>query len=262
LILAEPVMNQLKNFAAEARQRSALLAGRERRRVFGGSAHLSALFTGPPGLGKSMSAKVIARELGLDCLIVDTSALISKYIGESAKNFTSLFTLASELPCVLVFEEADAALGTRVKQETSNDKHHNADTGHLLQLMEQHEGVVILSTNKRGNIDSAFMRRLRYIVEYRRPSQKEAERMWENMLRVAGLSAKARHKLIPSLAAAHDMTPAQIKGAAITAAYRALARGEPVKPADVEEGIRFEFQKDGKLVSAVAGTGAMEAQRG
>jgi len=262
LVLADPVMGQLKSFAAEARQRANLLAQPERRRVFSGSAHLSAMFTGAPGLGKSMSAKVIARELGLDLLFVDTSALVSKYIGDTAKNMTEVFAVAREFPCVLVFEEADGICGARVKQETSNDKHHNADTGHLLQLMERHDGVVILSTNKRGNVDPAFMRRLRYIIEYRRPSQLEAERIWDNMLQVAGLKANARRKLVPSLAAAHDMTPAQIKGAAITASYRALARGTAVSGQDVEEGIRFEFQKEGKLVNAVPGSPTREAQRG
>lgn len=262
LILAEPLMNQLRAFAAEARQRSVLLAKPERRRIFGGSAHLSAMFTGPPGLGKSMSAKVIARELGLDLLIVDTSALISKYIGDTAKNMSEAFAIARETQCVLVFEEADGICGARVKQETSNDKHHNADAGHLLQLMERHDGVVILATNKRGNIDTAVIRRLRHIVEYRRPAEDEAIRMWERMLTVAGLKPKLREKLVPFLAVAHDMTPAQIKGAAITAAYRALARGKPVSEADVEEGIRFEFQKEGKLVSAVAGRGARETRLG
>src|SRR5207245_2510794 len=86
LVLPQVVMNQLVAFAAEARRRSALLADPERRRLFGGSAHLSAMFSGPPGLGKSMSAKVVARELGLDLLIVDTAALISKFIGDTAKN--------------------------------------------------------------------------------------------------------------------------------------------------------------------------------
>lgn len=262
LVLGKQTMSLLESFADEARQRAQLLADPERKRIFGSAAHLSALFSGAPGLGKSMSANVIANDLGLDLLVVDTAALVSKYIGDTAKNLSEAFAIARETQCVLVFEEADGICGARVKQETSNDKHHNADTGHLLQLMEHHDGIVILSTNKRGNIDPAFMRRLRYIVEFRRPAELEAARMWDRMLAVAGMTEAARKGIPEKLAAAHDLTPAQIKGAAVSAAYGALARGGRIEAGDIEDGIRFEFQKEGRLVNAVPGAARQSRETG
>jgi AAA+ superfamily predicted ATPase len=249
LILNDRTKARLMAFADEARRRAALLTDPERRRVYGDSAHLSALFSGPPGLGKSMSAKVIASVLGLDLLVVDSAAITSKFIGETAKNLTLAFEIARDAQCALHFEEADNFFTTRVKVETSNDRHSNADIGHLLQLMEHHEGVVILSSNRRVNIDAAFTRRLRFIVEYRKPEYAERVRLWDRMLALLGMKQEPRDALVPQIAAAHELTPAQIKGAALTAAYRASKAG--IAAADVEEGVRIEFQKEGRLVSAV-----------
>ncbi len=251
LVLAEPLVVQLENFAAEAKLRARLLADPERQRMFQGAAPLSALFSGSPGLGKSMSAQVIAQDLGLDLLVVDASALISKYIGDTAKNYTEAFELARRLNALLHFEEADGICQTRIKAEQSSESFRNIDLGHLLQLMERFEGPVILSTNMRGNIDPAFMRRMRYIVEFRRPACDEAQRLWHAMLAAAGADEDLRDTCAGLLARTHDLTPAQIKGAVVSAAYRALAAGKPISMADVEAGVRQEFLKEGKLVSAV-----------
>lgn len=252
LVLDDRTKGRLVAFADEARRRAALLADPKRRRMFGDSAHLSALFSGPPGLGKSMSAKVIASVLGLDLLVVDSAAITSKFIGETAKNLSLAFEIARDAQCALHFEEADNFFTTRVKVETSNDRHSNADIGHLLQLMEMHEGVVILSSNRRVNIDAAFTRRLRVIVDFKKPKSPERQQLWERMLALLGVPTKLRSSLVPSLALAHELTPAQIKGAALTAAYRAVDR--PITARDVEEGVRLEFEKEGRLVSPVEET--------
>jgi broad-specificity NMP kinase len=250
LVLADQTERALRAFADEARRRAALLADEERRRLFGDTAQLSALFTGPPGLGKSMSAKVIARALGLDLLVVDSAAITSKFIGETAKNLTLAFEVARDAQCALMFEEADSFFTTRVKVETANDKHSNADIGHLLQLMEHHDGVVMLSSNRRTNMDPAFTRRLRFIVEFRKPGPAERQRLWDLTLATLDVPRKLREELVPRVAAAHELTPAQIKGAALTAAYRADAeRG--ITADDVERAARLELQKEGRLISAV-----------
>lgn len=250
LVLAEQTEHTLWAFADEARRRAALLADEERRRLFGDTAQLSALFTGPPGLGKSMSAKVIARALGLDLLVVDSAAITSKFIGETAKNLTLAFEVARDAQCALMFEEADSFFTTRVKVETANDRHSNADIGHLLQLMEHHDGVVMLSSNRRTNMDPAFTRRLRFIVEFRKPGPAERQRLWDLTLAMLDVPRKLREDLVQRVAAAHELTPAQIKGAALTAAYRADPdRG--ITAHDVERAARLELQKEGRLISAV-----------
>ena len=250
LVLAEATEQTLRAFSDEARHRAALLADEECRRLFGDTAQLSALFAGPPGLGKSMSAKVIAHALGLDLLIVDSAAITSKFIGETAKNLTLAFEVARDAQCALMFEEADSFFTTRVKVETANDRHSNADIGHLLQLMENHDGVVMLSSNRRTNMDPAFTRRLRFIVEFRKPGPAERQRLWELTLAILGVPRALREELVPRVAAAHELTPAQIKGAALTAAYRSDPDAG-ITADDVERAARLELQKEGRLVSAV-----------
>lgn len=250
LVLAEPTEKSLRAFADEARRRASLLAGKERRRIFGDTAQLSALLTGAPGLGKSMSAKVVAAALGLDLLVVDCAAITSKYIGETAKNLSLAFEVARDAQCALMFEEADSFFTTRVKVETANDRHSNADIGHLLQLMEHHDGVVMLSSNRRSNMDPAFTRRLRFIVEFRKPGPNERVRLWSAALTLLGVERAVREAVVGKVAAAHELTPAQIKGAALTAAYRAdPERG--VTADDIERAARAELQKEGRLISAV-----------
>ena len=139
-----------------------------------------------------MSAKVIARALGLDLLVVDSAAITSKFIGETAKNLTLAFEVARDAQCALMFEEADSFFTTRVKVETANDRHSNADIGHLLQLMEHHDGVVMLSSNRRTNMDPAFTRRLRFIVEFRKPGPAERQRLWDLTLAMLDMPINER----------------------------------------------------------------------
>ncbi|GAA3689009.1 hypothetical protein GCM10023081_27970 [Arthrobacter ginkgonis] len=253
LVLAEQTEETLRAFVDEARRRAVLLADGDRRRLFGDTAQLSALFSGPPGLGKSMSAKVIANALGLDLLIVDSAAITSKFIGETAKNLSLAFEVARDAQCALMFEEADTFFTTRVKVETANDRHSNADIGHLLQLMEDHDGVVMLSSNRRTSMDPAFTRRLRFIVEFRNPGQAERERLWDRTLAILGVPDAVREELVPKVSAAHELTPAQIKGAALTAAYRTDPK-LGITSDDVEWAARLELQKEGRLISAVPDT--------
>ena len=129
----------------------------------------SALFHGPRGTGKTMTAEVIAAELGVELYRVDLSAVVSKYIGETEKNIDRVFRQASESGAVLLFDEADALFGKRSAVKDAHDRYANAETNYLLQKIEEHDGIVILATNMRGNIDTAFLRRLRFIIDFPMP---------------------------------------------------------------------------------------------
>jgi SpoVK/Ycf46/Vps4 family AAA+-type ATPase len=229
-----------------------VLEDAEAAHLFAGTAGLSALFAGPPGVGKSMAAQVIARDLGINLLVVDLAATTSKYIGETAKNLSLAFSRARTAGAALIFEEADALFARRTDVKDSNDRHANADTGHLLQLMEAHDGIVILSTNRRANIDPAFIRRLRHVVEFSRPGVSERRKLWARMLEVLGVDVEPLARSLAALAARYELSPAQIKGAALSARYTALSETRVVELADLEAGAARELVKEGR--SAVPST--------
>jgi MoxR-like ATPase len=252
LVVSEEVETQLRRIAFEARTRARVLADPETARVFTGAAGLSALFSGPPGVGKSMAAQVIADELGVNLLVVDLAATISKYVGETAKNLTTAFTRARAAGAALIFEEADAFFARRTDVKDSNDRHANADTGHLLQLLEAHDSLVILSTNRRSAIDFAFIRRLRHVVEFPRPGVSERRRVWEALLAVMGEDATALANDIDRLAARFELSPAQIKGAVLSARYASFAVGPKLRVAELEAGAARELAKDGRSAAVGA----------
>ncbi len=245
LMVPADLEKQLRRIAFEARARPTLMQDAESARLFAGAAGLSALFAGPSGVGKSMAAQVIARELGVNLLIVDLATTTSKYVGETAKNLTATFARAHATGAALIFEEADALFAKRTDVKDSNDRHANADTGHLLQLMEAHDGIVILSTNRRANIDPAFIRRLRHVVEFARPGLAERRKLWERMLHVLAAGTRALQGL-DILASRYELTPAQIKGAVLSARYTALAEARDVELSDLEDGAARELAKEGR----------------
>ncbi|WP_404337166.1 ATP-binding protein [Sphingomonas sp. MMS12-HWE2-04] len=247
LILPEQVKALLRTIESEARARDALLADPDRRRLFEGTAALTALFAGPPGTGKSMAGQVVAAALSLDLLVIDTGAVSSKYIGETAKNMTNAFAVAREANCAIMFEEADGLFARRVENDSVNARHANADTGHLLQLIESHRHLVMLSTNRRGNIDTAFLRRLRFIVDFAMPEEIERAALWRQMLRAMGVPKKALETLVAPIAAAHVLSGAQIKSAALSAAFLAGGKGAKITPELVLAGIRRELAKEGRI---------------
>lgn len=247
LILPAPVMGLLRAIEAEARARDALLADPERRRLFEGTAALTALFAGSPGTGKSMAGQVVAAALKLDLLVIDTGAISSKFIGDTAKHLTNAFEVAREANCAIMFEEADGLFARRVETDSVNARHANADTGHLLQLVESHRHLVMLSTNRRANIDPAFLRRLRFIVEFPLPDLPERIVLWNRMLVALGVPEEAVAALSAPVAAAHSLSAAQIKSASLTAAFQAGAEGKAISPDHLQVGIRREQAKDGRI---------------
>jgi MoxR-like ATPase len=256
LVLPAPVKDLVRAIETEARARDAVLEKREARRLFEGTAALTALFAGPPGTGKSMCGQVVAGALKLDLLVVDSSAIGSKWIGDQAKNLTRVFALAREANCAIMFEEADGWFARRVENDSVNARYANADTGHLLQLIEAHRNLVMLSTNRKSSIDAAFMRRLRFIVDFPLPGLVERTDLWMRMLGALGVTKKTATELAPMLAEAHGLSAAQIKAAALSAAFQAKAQGRKIESDHVLIGIRRELAKEGRvgdIVTPIAG---------
>lgn len=263
LILAPPTCALLRAIEREARARDALLARPETRRLFESTAALTALFSGPPGVGKSMAGQVLAAALSLDLLVVDASAISSKFIGETAKNYTRVFTVAREANCGIMFEEADGFFSRRVENDNVNARHANADTGHLLQLIEAHRHLVMLSTNRRGAIDPAFMRRLRFVVDFQLPEAPERLRLWSHALTGLALPKKQVATLAAQMADAHPISGAQIKSAALTAAF--LARedgGNSITLELLKAGVARELAKEGRIGEMIAPAGGRRRLHG
>jgi len=209
------------------------------------------LFHGPPGTGKSMTAAVLARSVGLAAYRVDLSALVSKYIGETEKNLSRIFDRAEAERCVLVFDEADAIFGRRTEVSEARDRYANQEISYLLQRVEQHPGLVVLATNLLGNIDDAFSRRIDLMVEFPAPAAPERLRLWRGVLPPA--LPVAGDVDLPSLAQRYTMTGAEIRDATLDAAYLAAANGGVVTAEHLQTGIRGVFGRGSRSLPAVDG---------
>lgn len=249
LVLPAPVIEGLRDFAYEGGIRDELWHQPTLRRMFPSGRGLFMLLTGAPGTGKTMAAQVIARALGLNLYRISLSTVISKYVGETAKNLTRILARAEHMDAVLLFDEADALFGKRTEIKDAHDRYANTDTNHLLQAIEAYSGVAILTSNKRGNIDAAFIRRLRYVLELPRPDVAQRRLLWRQLARdLAGASVEPIARALDALAAI-DLTGAQIKYAVLAAVVAARRDGVAVTPAHLVRGVDRELQKDGRSLS-------------
>ncbi|HEY1177396.1 MAG TPA: ATP-binding protein, partial [Phytomonospora sp.] len=171
LVLPENVLAGLRELAARARHRDTVL-GEWRMRPGGGRGRgVTGLFAGDSGTGKTMSAEVIATGLGLDLYTVNLATVVDKYIGETEKNLERIFTEAAGVNGVLLFDEADAIFGKRSEVRDAHDRYANVESAYLLQRMETFDGLAILATNLRANLDEAFTRRLDIVVDFPVPDE-------------------------------------------------------------------------------------------
>jgi AAA+ superfamily predicted ATPase len=209
------------------------------------SAGVLALFAGESGTGKTLSAEIIAGELGQDLCTVDLSQLISKYIGETEKNLEAVFCAAESSPVVLFFDEADAVLGKRSEVASSHDRYANVEVAYLLQRIERHRGVVVLATNMAKNLDPAFLRRIHVFVDFPMPDESERLRIWQRCIPPAmptdGLD-------LGRFAARFEMSGGSIRNAALTAAFLAADTGGPMTPRVLGEAVRRELHKSGRYL--------------
>ena len=207
---------------------------------------MAVLFAGPSGTGKTMSAEIMAGELGLDLYKIDLSTVVSKYIGETEKNLDRIFREAEDSNATLFFDEADAIFGKRVEVRDSHDRYANIEVSYLLQKMEEHQGVVILATNFRKNVDDAFVRRLHSGIELPFPDEESRLEIWR---RVFPLEAPLEPGVdLPFLARQFRMPGGHIKNVAVTSAFLAAQEGRPIGMDHVMRGTKREYQKMGKLV--------------
>jgi len=209
------------------------------------------LFHGPPGTGKTMTAGLLGKYTGRDVYRIDLSTVVSKYIGETEKNLSSLFDIAEDKNWILFFDEADSIFGKRTNVRDAHDKYANQEVSYLLQRIEEFNGLVILASNFKSNIDEAFMRRFHRVVRFNLPDKREREEIWSKIFpeqlldRVSG-----SHKNLIKMASKYDLTGGHIINVMQYACLKCLANGDQVMPYPyVLEGIKLEFEKEGRVFS-------------
>jgi SpoVK/Ycf46/Vps4 family AAA+-type ATPase len=204
------------------------------------------MFAGPSGTGKTLTAEIIAGELGLDLYRIDLSQLVSKYIGETEQNLAKVFAAAEASPVVLFFDEADALLGKRSEVRDSHDRYANIEVAYLLQRLEQYDGVALLATNLAGNMDNAFARRIHVAVEFSLPERAERRRIWERCL--PATAPLASDVDLDRLADFVDIPGGAISNAALAAAFLAASAQQPITMATLVLAVKRELQKLGRLI--------------
>lgn len=207
---------------------------------------VTVLFAGPPGTGKTMAAEVISNELGLDLYKIDLSTVISKYIGETEKNLEQIFIEAESSNAILFFDEADALFGKRSEVRDSHDRYANIEISYLLQRMEAYDGVTILATNLRANLDEAFKRRLQFAVDFPFPEENDRLRIWQALF---PQNAPCQDGIdLALMARRFKLAGGNIRNILVSAAYLAAADGGELGMAHLLHGARRELQKMGRLV--------------
>ncbi|MFE2782030.1 ATP-binding protein [Streptomyces massasporeus] len=245
LVLPEGPLSQLRELSLRARHRDRVL-GDWRLSAGGGRGRgVLGLFAGDSGTGKTLSAEVVAADLGLDLYVVQLSSVVDKYVGETEKNLERIFTEADRTDAVLLFDEADAVFGKRSEVKGAHDRYANLESSYLLQRLESFDGIALLTTNLRANIDEAFTRRLDLVVDFPFPDPGQRLALWRHSLsHVPGADAVA----LGSLAEDFELAGGSIRSAVVTAAYLAAGRGDKVAAGDLLEGARREYRKAGRLV--------------
>jgi MoxR-like ATPase len=243
LVLPPDVMLRLHEIAAQVANRACVYE------TWGLGARLprgrgiSALFAGPSGVGKTMAAEVLARELGLDLFRIDLAGVVSKYIGETEKNLKRVFDAAEASGAILFFDEADALFGKRTEVKDSHDRYANIEIDYLLQRMEDYRGLAILATNMKSHLDPAFLRRLRFVVDIPAPDVSVRREIW----RRAFPPAAPTEQLDIDVLARMDITGGNIRNIAVNAAFLAAEAGSPIRMEHVLHAARREYDKLDKM---------------
>lgn len=208
---------------------------------------LCAMFFGSPGTGKTMAVQVMANELGLDLYRIDLSQLVSKYIGETEKNISGLFKKAKNINALLFFDEADSLFAKRSEVKDANDRNANAETAHLLQKLEDYEGITILATNYVNNIDDAFKRRIKFMINFVFPTPEVRLKLWKKIIpRTAVLEEEIDFAFF---AENFELAGSNIKEILTNAAYIAASEHSGLANRHIVEAVKLNFEKYGKILS-------------
>ncbi|MER7755085.1 AAA family ATPase [Kitasatospora sp. NPDC097643] len=245
LVLPPAVLGQLRELAARARHRDQVLGDWAMRPGGGRGRGVMALFAGDSGTGKTLSAEVIADALGLDLYTVDLATVVDKYVGETEKNLERIFTEAAGVNAVLLFDEADAVFGKRSEVKDAHDRYANVESAYLLQRMESFDGLAVLATNLRANLDEAFTRRLDLVVDFPLPDADHRTALWERCLGAA--LPRAADLDLAFCGRSFELAGGDIRSAAVTAAYLAAEAARPVTMADLVRAVAREYRKLGRL---------------
>lgn len=248
LVLPPDAHAQLRELTARARHRDRVLGEWGMRPGGGRGRGVSALFAGDSGTGKTMSAEVIAADLGLDLYTVDLATVIDKYVGETEKNLERIFTEAAGVNGVLLFDEADAIFGKRSDVKDAHDRYANVESAYLLGRMESFDGLAILATNLRANLDDAFTRRLDLVIDFPVPDPEQRLLLWERCL--GPLLPRGTDLDLTFCAENFELAGGNIRSIAVTAAYLAADTGGAVTMTTLIHAIQREYQKLGRLTLA------------
>jgi Rad3-related DNA helicase len=247
IVLAQGLRKQLEELTSQAKLTTAVLEDWGFERLCRMGRGLNVLFAGPSGTGKTMAAQVVARELGRELYRVDLAGVVNKYIGETEKRLKRVFEACERSAVVLFFDEADALFGQRTQVKDAHDRYANIQIDYLLQRMEQFDGVAILATNRKNDLDPAFLRRLRFIVDFLPPGPAERLTLWRMSL---AERSPGGEELLDSIAwewLADNLvlTGADIKAIALAAAFLARAEGSRIRMDHLLHAAKREMNKHG-----------------
>jgi hypothetical protein len=250
LVMPPAITAQLADFAAQIKLRWEVYEDWGFERLTHLGVGIAALFSGPSGTGKTMAAQVVARTLELDLYRVDLAGVINKYIGETEKKLRDVFAFGERAGAILFFDEADALFGSRTQVKDSHDRFANIEIDYLLQRIERFDGVTILASNRKADIDTAFLRRLRFVVDFVPPGPEERLKIWRKALPE---SAPSGERLLAGidwevLAGRLSLTGADIKSAALSAAFLARAGRQKITMPHVLAGVQRELAKRGQVL--------------
>ena len=250
LIVAERISDELRRLRNQVLLSTDVLDGWEFRRLFPTATGTTALFAGPSGTGKTMAAQVLARSLGLDLYRVDLAEVVNKYIGETEKRLAAVFAECERSNVMVLFDEADALFGQRTRVRDAHDRYANIEIDYLLQRLDTFGGVAILATNRKSDLDPAFLRRLRLIVDFVAPAAGERLRLWRNALPELTSTGRPLTADLDRdwLAANLELTGAEITSIALAAAFEACEAGELIETTHVLRASRRELDKRGTVL--------------
>ena len=246
LVLPAEELTQLRAIAAQVRQRGRVYDDWGFRARHNRGLGISVLFAGESGTGKTMAAEVIARDLQLDLYRIDLSAVVNKYIGETEKNLRRLFDAADDGGAILLFDEADALFGKRTEVKDSHDRYANLEVNYLLQRMESYRGLAILATNLKSSLDRAFLRRLRFVVDFPVPEAQQRRALWKRAFPADTPLANLDYERLAKL----NITGGNIHTIALNAAFAAADSAVPVTMRELLSATQQEYRKLQKPVIA------------